>query len=159
MKSGNFGKSTLLKYRFLNRIVLFFLLVAVVTLYSLPAVAQEKQEQQEVSKEAIENFRETKKAAQRAQVDKIIKQDKTGTDPRVFSNKWMPYYRSTELENGLEQQDLVAFGTLRFDDRLGMFMSFRSPSTVISAIFLESQLAMPLALETWNLSFCGDRNP
>jgi len=95
--------------------------VAVVTLYSLPAVAQEKQEQQEVSKEAIENFRETKKAAQRAQVDKIIKQDKTGTDPRVFSNKWMPYYRSTELENGLEQQDLVAFGTLRFDDRLGMF--------------------------------------
>jgi hypothetical protein len=33
----------------------------------------------------------------------------------------MPYYRYTELENGLIQQDLTAFGTLRFNDRLGVF--------------------------------------
>ncbi len=121
MKSGNFGKSTLLKYRLLNRIILFFLSVAVVTLYSLPAVAQERQEQQEVSKEEIEKHEAIKKAVKKQQVEKVIKKDKTGTDPRVFANKWLPYYRTTKLENGLKQQDLVAFGTVRFNDRNGMF--------------------------------------
>ena len=33
----------------------------------------------------------------------------------------MPYYRSTELENGLTQQDLTVFGTMGFSDRVGMF--------------------------------------
>jgi len=36
--------------------------------------------------------------------------DKTGTDPRDFSDKFMPYYRHTELENGMQQQELVLFG-------------------------------------------------
>lgn len=46
--------------------------------------------------------------------------DATGTDPRSFSNKFMPYYRYTELENGLEQQELVAFGLLRFSERAAL---------------------------------------
>jgi hypothetical protein len=51
MKAINFGKNTLLKYRLLSNFIFIFLSVAVVTFYSLPAaVAQEKQEQQEVSK-------------------------------------------------------------------------------------------------------------
>jgi hypothetical protein len=124
MKSGNFGKSSLLKYRLLNRMVPFFLSVAVVTLYSLPAVAQEKQEQQDVSHEQIEEFKEVKKAAKDKRIEKAVKEDATGTDPRVFNNKWMPYYRYTELENGLIQQDLTAFGTFGFNDRLGMFYEF-----------------------------------
>jgi hypothetical protein len=101
--------------------VLFFLSVAVVTLYSLPAVAQEKQEQQEVSQEQIEKYKETKKAAKEKRIEKAVKEDATGTDPRVFNNKWMPYYRYTELENGLTQQDLTAFGTFGFSPRVGMF--------------------------------------
>lgn len=36
----------------------------------------------------------------------------TGTDPRDFATKFMPYYRYTELENGLEQQELVMFGLI-----------------------------------------------
>jgi hypothetical protein len=36
----------------------------------------------------------------------------TGTDPRDFANKFMPYARYTELENGLEQSELVLFGLL-----------------------------------------------
>jgi hypothetical protein len=103
---------------------LFFLSVAVVTLYSLPAVAQEKQEQQDVSQEQIEEFKEVKKAAKEKRIEKAVKADATGTDPRVFNNKWMPYYRYTELENGLTQQDLTAFGTFRFNDRVGMFYEF-----------------------------------
>ena len=119
MKSGNFEKSTLLKYRLLSS---FLLAVAVVTFYSLPAaVAQEGQEQQEVSQEEVEKYKEAKKAAKKEKVEKAVKQDATGTDPRVFSNKWMPYYRYTELENGLTQHDLTAFGTFRFNDRVGMF--------------------------------------
>jgi hypothetical protein len=122
MKSGNFGKSILLKYRLLNRMVLFFLTVAVVTFYSLPTVfAQEGQEQQEVSQEEVEKYTEVKKAAKKEKVAKAVKEDATGTDPRSFSDKWMPYYRYTELENGLVQQDLTAFGTLGFSPRVGMF--------------------------------------
>lgn len=77
--------------------------------------------QQDAKQQEIEKFKETKKAAKQEKVQKAAEQDATGNDPRVFSNKWMPYYRYTELENGLKQQDLTAFGTLRFSDRVGMF--------------------------------------
>jgi hypothetical protein len=122
MKSGNFGKSILLKYRLLNRMVLFLLMVAVVTSYSLPAaVAQEEQEQQEVSQEAVEKYKEVKKAVKKEKVEKAVQEDATGTDPRAFTDKWMPFYRYTELENGLKQQDVTAFGTIGFSPRVGMF--------------------------------------
>jgi hypothetical protein len=85
------------------------------------AITQEKQEQQDVSKDEVEKYKEVKKAAKKEKVEKAAKQDATGTDPRVFSDKWMPYYRYTKLENGLTQQDLTAFGTMRFSDRVGMF--------------------------------------
>lgn len=38
----------------------------------------------------------------------------TGTDPRDFAPKFMPYYRYTELENGLEDQALTLFGLYAF---------------------------------------------
>jgi hypothetical protein len=85
------------------------------------AITQEKQEQQDVSKDEVEKYKEVKKAAKKEKVEKAAKQDATGTDPRVFSDKWMPFYRYTKLENGLTQQDLTAFGTMRFSDRVGMF--------------------------------------
>jgi hypothetical protein len=44
--------------------------------------------------------------------------DSTGTDPRAFGTKFMPYYRTTELRNGLKTKDLVLFGLARFDDQL-----------------------------------------
>jgi hypothetical protein len=121
-KKLDLGKSALLKYRLLSSFPFFFLSVAVVTFYSLPAaVAQEGQEQQEVSKEEIEKYKETKKAAKEEKVEKAVQENQTGTDPRDFSLKWMPFYRYTELENGLTQQDLTAFGTVPFSPRLGMF--------------------------------------
>lgn len=46
--------------------------------------------------------------------------DATGTDPRSFGPKFMPYYRYTELENDLEQQELVAFGLWRWSDRAAL---------------------------------------
>ena len=85
------------------------------------AVTREEQVQQDVSKEVVEKYTEVKKAAKKEKVAKAAKADATGTDPRVFSDKWMPYYRYTKLENGLTQQDLTAFGTMRFSDRVGMF--------------------------------------
>ena len=77
--------------------------------------------QQDVSQQEIEKFKDINKATRQNRVEKAAKADATGNDPRVFSNKWMPYYRTTELENGVEQQDLTAFGTMRFSDRVGMF--------------------------------------
>ncbi len=52
----------------------------------------------------------------------------TGNDPRDFSSKFMPYFRYTELENGLEQRDLTIFGmwalnkkfALTYETSLGM---------------------------------------
>ena len=88
------------------------------------ADTQQEPKQQEMSQVDVEKFEEVKKAVRDEKVATAVKQDATGTDPRVFSNKWMPYYRYTELENGLTQQDLTAFGTFRFSDRLGMFYEF-----------------------------------
>jgi hypothetical protein len=76
---------------------------------------------QDVSQEEIEQYKEIKKAAKEEKIEQAVQEDQTGTDPRVFSNKWMPYYRTTELENGLTQQDLTAFGTIGFSPRVGMF--------------------------------------
>jgi hypothetical protein len=42
----------------------------------------------------------------------------TGTDPRDFANKFMPYFRYTELENGLEQNELVLFGLIALDPKI-----------------------------------------
>ncbi len=42
----------------------------------------------------------------------------TGTDPRDFANKFMPYYRFTELENGLEQNELVLFGLIALSPKI-----------------------------------------
>ena len=44
----------------------------------------------------------------------------TGTDPRDFAPKFMPYYRFTELENGLEQQEFVLFGMYAFAPKFAM---------------------------------------
>jgi len=76
---------------------------------------------QEVSQEEIDRYAELKKAAKDEKIDAAVQEDQTGTDPRSFSNKWMPFYRYTELENGLIQQDLTAFGTIGFSPRVGMF--------------------------------------
>ncbi|MHC4910523.1 MAG: hypothetical protein ACYTGP_06910 [Planctomycetota bacterium] len=46
--------------------------------------------------------------------------DNTGTDPRDFSNKFMPYYRYTELDNDLEVHEATLFGLLAFSPRFAM---------------------------------------
>jgi len=96
--------------------------VSVVTFLSLPAaVAQEEQEQAGVSQIELERFKEAQDLAREKRIDAAVQENKTGTDPRDFSLKWMPFYRYTKLENGLTQQDLTAFGTVPFSRRLGMF--------------------------------------
>ena len=122
------------RFILLNSFTFMFVLVA---FYGLPvAVAQDAPNSQSVSQEEelsevdlkkefseldLDKYKALKKEARAARVEEAVEQDATGNDPRVFSNKWMPYYRSTELENGLKQQDLTAFGTMRFSDRVGMF--------------------------------------
>ncbi len=43
-------------------------------------------------------------------------EDKSGTDPRDFAPKFMPYYRYTKLENDLEVHELTLFGLQDFFD-------------------------------------------
>jgi len=74
-----------------------------------------------LSQEEIDRFREAKKAAKKERIEQAVEQDETGNDPRVFTNKWMPFYRHTELNGGLVQQDLTAFGTVGFSPVVGMF--------------------------------------
>jgi hypothetical protein len=84
-------------------------------------VVQEEQEQQEVSQEEIEKYEEVERAAKKERIDEAAESDSTGTDPRVFANKWMPYYRYSKLENGLTQHDVTAFGTIAFSPVVGVF--------------------------------------
>jgi len=122
MESGNFGKSTLRRYTLPSNFFLVLLSVSVITILGLSAaLAQEEQEPREASPQEIEKYEELKKAAKKERIDQAVEQDQTGNDPRVFSNKWMPFYRYQELENGLTQQDLTAFGTVAFNPTVGMF--------------------------------------
>jgi hypothetical protein len=97
---------------------IFFIALLVICIGIAPVMAAGEEE---VSKVEIEKYKEIKKEAKKQKVEEAVKEDATGTDPRVFNNKWMPYYRYTELENGLIQQDLTAFGSLGFSPRVGMF--------------------------------------
>ena len=121
-KKGKVNDSKPLRYRLLCYFLFVLLSFAVVTHLGLPAAnAQEEQEQQEVSHEQVENYKEAKRAAKEERIEKAVEGNKTGTDPRDFSLKWMPFYRYTTLENGLIQRDLTVFGTVPFTTKLGMF--------------------------------------
>ena len=53
--------------------------------------------------------------------DKTVTQkDQTGTDPRGFAPKFMPYYRYTRLKNDLKIQDMTLFGMFAFTPRFAM---------------------------------------
>ena len=97
---------------------------ALLTVAGMPAaVAQEGQSSASASQqeEEIARLNELLDQARAERIDTAVEANKTGTDPRDFSLKWMPFYRYTELENGLTQQDLTAFGTVPFSPELGMF--------------------------------------
>jgi hypothetical protein len=96
--------------------------IAAVTFLGVPGlVAQDQTGPQEVPQETIEQHVEVRKAASKQAVEQNAEADPSGNDPRVFSNKWMPFYRYIELENGLVQNDLTAFGTVAFSRTVGMF--------------------------------------
>ena len=111
------------KLEFTKRTISRCLLALVVLLVFPGAVfaQEETQEEQGVSKEETEKYKEVKKAAKKERVAEVAEADATGNDPRVFKNQWTPFYRTTELENGLTQQDLTAFGTFAFSPVMGMF--------------------------------------
>jgi len=44
----------------------------------------------------------------------------TGTDPRDFADKFMPYYRYTKLENGVKENNMSIFGLFAFAPNFAM---------------------------------------
>ena len=77
MKSINFGKNTLLKYRLSSNFILIFLFAAVVTFCGLPStVAQEKKEQFEEDRIAVSRTLALliEKPEKEAQIRKIIEE-------------------------------------------------------------------------------------
>ena len=120
LQPADSGRSTVQKATCMSN---FLILIFVVAVTGLPAaVAQEGIEQQTVSQGDIERLKEVRKATRNQRVEENVEGNKTGTDPRDFSLKWMPYYRSTELENGLQQQDLTALAVVPFSRTLGVFI-------------------------------------
>ncbi len=101
-------------------VIIFFL----ATLFLTSSIQAQEKEQDSIkimSQEIIDEYRALKKAAREAKVAEVTEQDGTGNDPRAFGNKWTPFYRSSELENGLTQQDVTAFGSIAFTPYLGVF--------------------------------------
>jgi len=115
------NNSTALRCRLLNKFLFALASVVVINCFNLSIAVAKEREDSDISQEEIIKYKEVSEAANQNRVDKAASEDKTGNDPRVFSNKWMPYYRSTELDNGMTQQDLTACGTMGFSERVGMF--------------------------------------
>jgi hypothetical protein len=55
-----------------------------------------------------------------AEAQKVEQEDATGTDPRGFSPKFMPYYRYNKLDNDLEAHDMTLFGMFAFTPSFAM---------------------------------------
>jgi hypothetical protein len=51
---------------------------------------------------------------------KITQEDDTGTNPAGFASKFTPYLTYTELENGLEVQQLMLSGSIAFNSNVQM---------------------------------------
>jgi hypothetical protein len=51
---------------------------------------------------------------------RVTQEDETGTDPRGFAPKFMPYYRYTELGNDIEIQEFVLFGMVAFSPEVAV---------------------------------------
>ena len=49
-----------------------------------------------------------------------VNEDQTGNDPRGFDNKFMPYYRQTNLKSELKVDELTLFGMFAFNPRFAM---------------------------------------
>ena len=108
------------KFKLKNFYIGLFFIVALFLPSSL--FAQEKeQDSVKISQELLDDYKELKKAAKQEKIQENVEKDGTGNDPRAFTDKWMPFYRFQELENGLTQQDVTAFGTIAFSDNIGVF--------------------------------------
>jgi hypothetical protein len=59
-------------------------------------------------------------ASQAGEEVDITKKDETGTDPRGFGAKFMPYYWYGKMDNDLEVQWLSLFGMIPFEERIAM---------------------------------------
>ena len=121
VKSRHSRRNTLRRSSFLNRFVFFLSVGVLVFFYAPSTVAHEEPdvsqegEEREVPQEEIERYEGARKAARNQRVERTVEENETGTDPRSFGLQWSPYYRYTELDNGLIQQDLVAFGVVGVD--------------------------------------------
>jgi hypothetical protein len=118
LPSENFINVNFRKHNRPGKFLLIFLTAAMAALLSLPPAAFA---QQEVSPEALDDYRELKMAAREKKIEEAVQEDSTGTDPRAFTDKFMPFYRFTELENGATQQSMTALGTVGFSPSVGMF--------------------------------------
>jgi len=116
MKTNYSRSNTWQEYNMLRKYAIIILMVMVY----LPSVlfAQEEQDTVKVSQEQLDEYNRLKEAAKKDKADKSVEKDGTGNDPRAFRDQWTPFYRYTELENGLIQQDMTAFGNLAFSDYL-----------------------------------------
>jgi hypothetical protein len=65
-------------------------------------------------------FQDAPDADPLAEADQGPVGDQTGTDPRDFGNKFMPYYRYAQNKNGVYINQFVGFGLIAFNPRLAL---------------------------------------
>ena len=116
-----------------ERLLSFSLSVALLTAFSLPA-AEAQGEPAVPPEEIIEQYEKAQAAAKNQRIERAVEENETGTDPRSFALQWSPYCRYTELENGLIQQELVAFSRTVCSQKSMAATLGRSSKSGISAL-------------------------
>jgi len=102
-----------------KRFYVHFLFIVTICLPSI-IFAQVVQDTVKITQDQFDQYKELKKAAKKEKIEKNVEKDATGNDPRAFTDKWTPFYRYQELENGLTQQDATASGTIAFSEYVGV---------------------------------------
>ena len=104
IKMKNKQNNSLSRCRALSNVLVTLASVIVINSFSISTALAEENSESEITQEQIIKYNEISASAKQNKVQQAAKGDATGNDPRVFSNKFMPFYRSTELENGMIQQ-------------------------------------------------------
>jgi len=70
-------------------------------------------------------------------------EDSTGTDPRDFSAKFMPYYRHVKLDNGIEIDSTTFFGMIPFSKTFAMTYEIPFNQVDIGGLTLDGTIDPP----------------
>ena len=112
----------------------------------------EKGTESNISQDDIKKFKEVGKAAKWDSVENAAKQDSNGYDPRVFSNKWMPFFAMLNIYYVDVYKEAGAPDTSRFVGRWFYMQPLSKPGPWYGGLYVMPEFQPIYDFETKDYS-------